>query len=207
MYLDVLYFVFVLSKSGNPSHVAKAGEIAVGCRRRVLCHKTLQQVPVELVPPENFRRTKRGGCSEKQIIVYLEVDELPVLAQLWVDNCRPLWVCVLGAAFKVPWTLISSPDHFSLRGLTQDFMVVLELQKSTTGGPKCQRTWRIKGEEGWLQQTLAGREINFKSSFCILYPSFSLTLIVKLEMDSSGGKILIPRCNEMTFFFLTKLYI
>lgn len=30
--------------------------------------------------------------------------------------------------------------------------------------------------------------------------NFSLTLIVKLEMDSSGGKIWTPKCNEMTFF-------
>lgn len=65
----------------------------------------------------------------------------------------------------------------------------------------------MSGEERSSQQMLAGREINFKISFCILSPIFSLTFIVKLEMDPSGGKILSPRCNEMTFKKKVKLHI
>ena len=61
-----------------------------------------------------------------------------------------------------------------------------------------------KSRGGTIATDISRKGINFKISFCILYPSFSLTLIVKLEMDSSGGKILLSGCNEMIFFFLKK---
>ena len=55
-----------------------------------------------------------------------------------------------------------------------------------------------KSRGGTIATDISRKGINFKISFRILYPSFSLTLIVKLEIDSSGGKILISGCNEMT---------
>ena len=62
-----------------------------------------------------------------------------------------------------------------------------------------------KSRGGTIATDISRKGINFKISFRILYPSFSFTLIVKLEMDSSGGKILVPGCNEMTFFFYKKV--
>ena len=57
-----------------------------------------------------------------------------------------------------------------------------------------------KSRGGTIATDISRKGINFKISFRMLHPSFSFTLIVKLEMDSSEGKILIPGCNDMTFF-------
>lgn len=40
-----------------------------------------------------------------------------------------------------------------------------------------------------------------KISFCIMNPIFSLTLIVKVEIDFSGRKVLTSRHNKIIFFF------
>lgn len=54
--LGILSLVFILSESGSPSHVAKTGEIAVGCRRRAARPRNSRAGAVAFPPLENFKK-------------------------------------------------------------------------------------------------------------------------------------------------------
>lgn len=97
------------------------------------------------------------------------------------------------------------PRPFFSQGLSSGFRgCLLELQRATARRPKRHKAWRMDGRRE--DSSRCGREGKQRQrSCCVSNPNFSLTLIVTLEMDSPGGKFLIPRGNEMTFFRKEKL--
>lgn len=92
---------------------------------------------------------------------------------------------------------------FFSQGLSSGFHGCLsEFQKATASGHK----WGLENRRGGGKAATDVSREGIKISFCTLNSIFffSLTLIIKLEMDSFAGKILTLRCNEMTVFFFKK---
>lgn len=91
---------------------------------------------------------------------------------------------------------------FFSQGLSSGFHGCLsEFQKATASGHK----WGLENRRGGGKAATDVSREGIKIGFCTLNSIFfSLTLIIKLEMDSFAGKILTLRCNEMTVFFLKK---
>ena len=111
IFLEVLYFVFVLTKSGLPSRVAIGQWGHCGLWK-------------EDPPPQNpaagacgaatsgeLLRGWRESHSGKQIIVCLEADELPGLSQLWVNDHRPSGVLCLGIWLSLKYRELWSPPQ------------------------------------------------------------------------------------------------